>query len=1397
MTNFTAIGYLVLTGLIIFAATMLAFGCAVRARHHAIAPRCTARPKNSIYNPNSIGQDVQNRGGPFFGWISWCMSLSFDTMLRGVPGTGTRKGGLEGALLKANLDSIILIKFHDLCLKVCALTTFLAMVFILPLNWTATCVDCRLTDYETTTLANIPPITKDNNGSDLLFRLYMIVICNWIVVIYSLHLVDIEWKENLGLRRAFYLEADHLQNRKDELDDTIGSMTSDDSDDKSVTSADGLPNETKRAFFRDPWIPHPEQRDTVPNIELYSVLVHNLPALPSEVMYNSHEHDVITFSRRQTMDWQLTVATSFFDHIVPNQPGFSSSVAAVTVLPSATELATAWRRWYTAAGKLRRLRFIRTIISKKRAFDIESQDDDNEITSEISASTRNSSAAHTSYEFALNAQSVANNETNEDYHMSEGAKFHRYCREVYGARDDPEVEDQFFKALEYGPEQTAVYARESAQGAAACCPHGCAEERLYTADFQELLDMEKEAVEEVQKANEDLLVAQKQAAMIDEQSINIENQQQEAPYGDRPIMYTGATNSGVELELPQKVSKSNLSDLENIDTLDCFPEKLQTESELYAKYTKSPLISGNSLSRSSNSLENLPPKNITTGRMQPGIPKHPPAPTNRNLNMRLNENLPKKGSTVMNDIMHTAKGTQGSFDHHAPTPPIKNLNLFSIYPPTTPNAQIPVHQTQNSLRSSTTTKIPLSAQRSFRQSLKRVPSVALNAGGKFEIRHFDSIGEDEDMQASVISAQTPKNRMSIHKGLRDDGSVQTRRRLNSNNSGNQGQFSDQWLKYQMIREDDLSHVTSPTKGRNDSNDDSYDKTEKPFSGVYRMVKIPRPREMIAMIAKFVRGYFNVTTAVHELARENTVCVVTFTSRQAATSARHCLADGRGASRWVADSNLPVPPLADAASFDFKTCRGCCRPVTVSINKRQKMVRKYVSMTALICLYVFYIVPINLATSVFNENRLTALFPSLKEFEENFLFNNSISGIVQALLLTLFFSLAPQLFKMIANFGSNAHSVITAERDAMKYYWWFMVTTAFAGNGIVTAVLDTFNEALFDDSFKKLLTTIADSVPTKVSATWINWMILRTTVVLPLQYLLQVNTFMFYFFGWKCCARCVMGGGPGGQTPYRIYIDSGVVFMCNVALSFAAPLTAPCALIYFCLCLPLWRRNSIFMYRPKYDGGGIRWPFLADEIFSSLLVGQVLLITMMSLREAIGPAVMAGVPMIPTIMCRKVFRTRYLKAYLDAGLLQTSLLDEWDNSKPSSVEKREEFRRFLVDAHKAAYIPVCIASSATSSLTSQPAVVIHKEGDIEPPHGFDANGSVLLDNSTVGGVPIGPIGGIDAGGSHNASMNMSINMNMSMSETQQFTPFLNRQQVGVSMRRVGGHFGGMLDDVETL
>lgn len=72
-------------------------------------------------------------------------------------------------------------------------------------------------------------------------------------------------------------------------------------------------------------------------------------------------------------------------------------------------------------------------------------------------------------------------------------------------------------------------------------------------------------------------------------------------------------------------------------------------------------------------------------------------------------------------------------------------------------------------------------------------------------------------------------------------------------------------------------------------------------------------------------------------------------------------------------------------------------------------------------------------------------------------------------------------------------------------------------------------------------------------------------------------------------------------------------------------------------------------------GGSRFPFIFDMCVSGMVVGQILLVAMMSLKQAGGPAVAAALPIIPTIYFRYVVRRRYLRAFTDAALLQTSLL----------------------------------------------------------------------------------------------------------------------------------------------
>lgn len=378
-----------------------------------------------------------------------------------------------------------------------------------------------------------------NSSVSHIIRLYVISLCTWAITWYTLKNVKREWRENLVLRRVYYLEADHYGNRQSELDKTIYSPEddgsnherNDDNDDDDVdihkrrAINKGLDTKKKAPKYktRQPWIPDPEHRDTIPNIELYSVLVGGLPSLPTEVVNTEDMEAAIGFSKRASIDWQLALATTFFDHCVPNQPGFSSSVVAVTILPAAPELAKAWRKWYAAAAALRRLRFIRTVINEKRHYDIDEVEGDEEsstppspntITGDIMPSDFHSQHTPTQENIPQDRPRVTFIDDETAMNRFEDAEtkcqISQYLKR-YGQSEATDLDYRIFRSLNYGPEQQAVYSREMAQGAAACCPNGCGEGRVRAQPIDRLLEMEEATIERLENAQEQLQQAQLQA----------------------------------------------------------------------------------------------------------------------------------------------------------------------------------------------------------------------------------------------------------------------------------------------------------------------------------------------------------------------------------------------------------------------------------------------------------------------------------------------------------------------------------------------------------------------------------------------------------------------------------------------------------------------------------------------------------------------------------------------------------------------------------------------------------------------------------------------------------------------------------------------------------------------
>lgn len=111
-------------------------------------------------------------------------------------------------------------------------------------------------------------------------------------------------------------------------------------------------------------------------------------------------------------------------------------------------------------------------------------------------------------------------------------------------------------------------------------------------------------------------------------------------------------------------------------------------------------------------------------------------------------------------------------------------------------------------------------------------------------------------------------------------------------------------------------------------------------------------KFVTVVVNWIR---NIQKPTNGWESKSTFAVVTFTSRQAALTARHCLTDGKGHNQWITYESLPLPPLADSAPCeDFITCRNCCKPVTVTLGKNDVMARGCLTITMLILIYCFYV-----------------------------------------------------------------------------------------------------------------------------------------------------------------------------------------------------------------------------------------------------------------------------------------------------------------------------------------------------------------------------------------------------------------------------------------------------------
>lgn len=191
-------------------------------------------------------------------------------------------------------------------------------------------------------------------------------------------------------------------------------------------------------------------------------------------------------------------------------------MAAITIIPDARQLAEAWQKWYVAAARLRRLRFIRELIADKRQDEINPEDGEG---TKYSGDGEGMSSIKETYEDGEG--SLSTNGTDEEpfvggpIYVNRNSREIFYDREVFGSIRDYDADLRIFDHHGFTPEQTAVHARDFAQSASGCCPRGCHEDKIRQASIEELKEAEEDVIIALKEAKQELEMVRRKVAQIE------------------------------------------------------------------------------------------------------------------------------------------------------------------------------------------------------------------------------------------------------------------------------------------------------------------------------------------------------------------------------------------------------------------------------------------------------------------------------------------------------------------------------------------------------------------------------------------------------------------------------------------------------------------------------------------------------------------------------------------------------------------------------------------------------------------------------------------------------------------------------------------------------------------
>ncbi|XP_077226614.1 hyperosmolality-gated Ca2+ permeable channel 1.2-like isoform X2 [Tasmannia lanceolata] len=334
------------------------------------------------------------------------------------------------------------------------------------------------------------------------------------------------------------------------------------------------------------------------------------------------------------------------------------------------------------------------------------------------------------------------------------------------------------------------------------------------------------------------------------------------------------------------------------------------------------------------------------------------------------------------------------------------------------------------------------------------------------------------------------------------------------------------------------------------------------------------------------------------------------------------------------------------------------------------VRRLIIAVAFFFLTFFFMIPIAFVQSLANIEEIEKKVRFLRPIIRVKLIKAFIAGVLPGIALKIFLIFLPTILMLMSKFEGFI-SLSSLERRSAARYYLFLLVNVFLGSIITGTAFEQLN-TFIHQSANTIPKTIGVSIPMKATF-FITYIMVDGWAGIAGE-ILRLKPLVFYhlknFFLVKTEKDREEAMDPGSigfdssEPQIQLYFLLGLVY------AVVTPILLPFIVIFFGLAFVVFRHQIINVYNQEYESAAEFWPDVHGRIITAMIISQLLLLGLLSTKEAAESTPLLIALPILTISFHRFCKSRFEPAFVKYPLQEAMMKDTLERAKYPNLKLKE-------------------------------------------------------------------------------------------------------------------------------